>query len=247
MPNSDFEDRLSRIKAGAGHNAAPSSAAEGTKNGRLSRFIGACFAIGAGGQLIRVANVNYDSIRDQYGVAAAAGLGLAGIAIMIFGVVLMIGAVRPARSASVQQSAPAYPISGPGPATRTSAGARLFFSLSGLVMGGLACFFVYVGAAGRQLGVSGQVEAKAANTMALGGVVIAIVLVALALLIGFIGLFVRGLPMRRVPIFFLLGAMALYTSFQTLRIHPSNWPTFMAEVTRQLNDRTVDQAPGSAP
>lgn len=236
MSNSDFEDRLSRIKAGAGQSVAPASGG-GKKGIRYGRFFLACLAFAIGLQLIKVANTNYELIRDQYGVPAAAGLGLGSIAIVILGVVLMIGAFRSPRSASAYQSTGAYPNSGTGPKVQTSAGARLFFSLFGMALGGLACFFMYVGNAGRQLGVTGRVDTETANAMATGSAVAAFLLVVVALLIGFIGLFVRGLPMRRVPVFFLLGAMVLYTSFQTLRIHPANWPTFMAEFTRSFKDQ----------
>lgn len=237
MPNSDFEGRLSRIKAGARQSAVPSSSAEGIKSGRRRRFIVACFTIGAGGQLIRVANINYDSLRDQYGVLAAAGLGLVSIAIMIFGVFLMIGAVRPARSASAYPSTPAYPTSVARPQVQASAGARLFFSLFGLALGGLACLFMYVGNASRQLGVTGQVDPETANAMATGSAIAAFLLVALGFFIGFIGIFVRRLPMRRVPVFLVLGTMLVFTSFQMLSIHPANWPTFMAEFSRSFTNQ----------
>ena len=188
--------------------------------------------------MIKVATTNYDAVRDQYGVGAALGLGLGSIAIMILGVVLMVRAIRSARGISTTVPSAAYAAREASPRIQTSAGARLFFSLFGLALGGLAAFFMYIGNAGRQLGVTGQVDIATANAMATGSAVAAILLVGLGLFIGFIGLFVRGFPMRRVPVFLVLGAMLLYTSFQTLRIHPSDWPVFMAEFTRSFQNKT---------
>ncbi len=234
MSNSDFEDRLSRIKsAGGQHSTVPSGGPE--KTSFLRGIILGAVAVTAGAQLIKVANTNYDSIRDQYGIPAAAGLGLGSIALMVLGVVLFIRAVLPSRGVANGQSSFSHASRAQ---VQTSAGARLFFSLFGLSLGGLACLFMYVGNAGRQLGVTGQVDAETARAMATGSAVAAILLVALGFLIGFVGLFVRRLPLRRVPVFLILGAMALYTTFQTLRIHPTNWPTFMAEFTKSFTNQT---------
>lgn len=235
MSNSDFEDRLSRIKAAGGQSAVP---APGTITGRraqmnLGRTFIACLALSTGLYLIRVANQNYDSIKDEHGIPAALGMGIGSFALVILSIILMFRAVRPV----VAAASGSHTTSAPQPRVETSAAARAFFSLFGLAMGALACFLLYVSNAGRQLGVTGQVDAETANGMATGSAIAAILLLGLALLLGFIGLFVRGLPMRRVPVFFLLGGMLLYTSFQTLRIHPANWPEFMSEFTRSFTNQ----------
>ncbi len=242
MSNENFHERLERIKAGSGQRSAPAPAL-GTITGRRAQmnlrgtFI-ACFLLSIGLYLIRVANRNYDSIRDEYGIPAALGMGIGSFALVIYSIILMFRAVRPVGAAASTGATWSYPTSAPQPGVKTSAGARAFFSLFGLGLGALACFFLYVGNAGRQLGVTGQVDAETAKGMATGSVIAAIFLVVLALLMGFIGLFVRRLPMKRVVVFFVLGAMLLYTSFQTLRIHPSNWPAFMAEFTRSFTNQT---------
>ena len=200
----------------------------------------ACLSCVAGIQMTRVANNDYLLIRDQYGGGAAAALGLGGIALIALGIAMVIRAMFPKRSTPTEEMPLSYTSSRTRPQVKTSAAARAFFSLLGLAMGAGACFFLYMGSVAAHLGDIGEVEKKAADAGALGSAVIAFLLMALALLIGFLGLFFRGPPLRRVPIFFLLGGMLLYTSFQTLRIHPLNWPTFMAEVTRQLNNQTVE-------
>jgi hypothetical protein len=343
MSNSDFEDRLSRIKANGGQQSSTVSSASGEKSGHVTRLIVAVVMVNAGALLIKVVNANYDFIRDQYGVPIAAGLGFGSIAIIIFGVVLTIraiGGVRkahserssyapavyspqasataaspiqmqptrsrfrwryrfglvilgglgcavgiqmariamddyvvirdeygggaaaglglggiaivslgvalfiraifPGNTAPAEQGAPVYTVAMTRPPVQTSGGARAIFSLLGLAMGGIACFFLYFGNVVAHLRAIGEVDARMANAVQMGSAVIAFALVALALLIGFLGIFFRGLPLRRVPVFFLLGSMLLYVSFQTLRIHPLNWPSFMAEVTRQLNSRSAE-------
>jgi hypothetical protein len=191
-------------------------------------------------QMARIAMDDYVVIRDEYGGGAAAGLGLGGIAIVSLGVALFIRAIFPGNTAPAEQGAPVYTVAMTRPPVQTSGGARAIFSLLGLAMGGIACFFLYFGNVVAHLRAIGEVDARTANAVQMGSAVIAFALVALALLIGFLGIFFRGLPLRRVPVFFLLGSMLLYVSFQTLRIHPLNWPSFMAEVTRQLNSRSVE-------
>lgn len=223
MPNADFEERLNRIQAGAGDEAAPPAARPQTPNIRPGRFAIACLIFMAGWQMIKLANSQYDAIRDLYGSPAAAGLGLGSFALVILGVVMMFGALRAAPSMTK--------------AVQSSLAARLVLATLGLGLGGLAAFFIYVGTAGRQLGVTGQVSVETAKGMATGSTIAAVLLVALALMIGFVGLFVRGLPMRRVPVFALLGALLLFTGFQTFRIHPSDWPVFMAEFTAAFTNQ----------
>ena len=103
-------------------------------------------------------------------------------------------------------------------------------------MGALASLFMFVGNAAFRLSVAGQISVETSHAMATGCSIAAGLLAALALLIGFIGLFVRGLQMKRVPVFYLLEAILLFASFQTLRIHPANWPTFMAEFTKSFKN-----------
>ena len=198
----------------------------------------------AGGLMIKITNTNYEWVRDQYGIPAAAGLGLGGFALLIFGVVLLISAALPTRSTSpAPSSSLSYPITAARTPAQISVGARVIFSLLGLILGAVACFYMYIASASALLDIARQIDTETAKKMAIGSALMAFILAFVALLIGFIGLFVRRLPMLRVPVFFLLGAMVLYTSFQTLRIHPVNWPTFMAEFTKSFKNRRRCQRP----
>jgi hypothetical protein len=224
MSNSDFQDRLARISAKA---PAPAPTTRVQRLGYGNLVIGAV-AMSVGVHMLRSANGSYDAIRDQYGIPAALGLALGGVVVLIFGMVYLFKAVRRGDAAPAAHALRA-PI-------RTSAGARAFFSLLGLGLGAVACLYMFLGNAGRQLGVTGQVDQATANEIAMGSTLMAFLLVGLALMIGFIGLFVRRLPLLRVPVFFLLGGMLLYVGFQTFRIHPSDWPVFMASFTSAFTD-----------
>lgn len=241
MSNSDFEDRINRIRANGGNRAQqPTRAAKEPISPLKGIILGAVMTT-AGGQLARVANTHYETLRDDYGMTTPLGLGLFSLALLFMGLLYLKRGLFPARSAAASQADATKPVA------QTSAGARLFFALFGLVLGIVACFSMYLSNLSREVGSTGEVDAKIANTAALGSVVIALGLVALALLIGFIGLFVRRLPLRRVPVFCLLGGIALYTGFQNFGIHPTNWPLFKAEIIRSLNAQTLPQGGGAEP
>ncbi len=233
MSHSDFEDRLSRIKANGGNRRQQPPRAPEKQISPLKGIVLGAVMTTAGGQLALVANTQYETLRDDYGMTTALGLGLFSLALLLMGLLYLKRGLFPARSVAAHQDDATKPVA------QTSAGARLFFSLFGLVLGVVACFCMYLANLTREIGAAGEVDAKIADAAALGFVVITFGLVALALLIGLIGLFVRRLPLRRVPVFCLLGGMVLYASFQTFGIHPTNWPLFKAEAIRALNAQTL--------
>lgn len=226
--------------ARAGQQASAPSSGHGKGGMRYGRLILGALAMSAGGQMIKVTNANYESIRDQYGIPAAAGLGLGSFALLIFGIVLLIGAFLPARSRSSAHSSLSYPTSGTRPQVQTSPGARLFFSLLGLGLGALACFILFVGSALTAPQFAAQFDTETPLLVFQISFIIAALLTILAILISFVGLFVSRLPLQRVLVFFFLGAMLLFTGFNALRIHPANWPLFLAELTNLLKNLTVE-------
>jgi hypothetical protein len=241
MSNSDFEDRINRIRANSGNREQRPSRAAKKQMSPLKGIILGAIMTTAGGQLAKVANTNYETLRDDYGITTALGLGLFSLALLFMGLLYLKRGLFPARSAATYQSDATRPVA------QTSAGARLFFSLFGLVLGVVACFSMYLSNLTREVGATGEVDTRIADVAAMGFVVITFGLVALALLIGLIGLFVRRLPLRRVPVFCLLGGIVLYVSFQNFGIHPTNWPLFKAEVIRSLNAQTLPQAGTAEP
>jgi len=238
MSNSDFNDRLDRIKSGKPKGPLQPSGGEGKRAHRPGRFAVACGVFAVGLQAIKAANTQYEAIRDQYGIPAAAGVGLGSIGLVILGIVLMFVAFGPARGAT-PMPAPTLTVA-PRQKVQVSTGARAFFSLLGLGLGALACFFMFVGNAAFQLSVVGQISVETSRAMATGCSVAAGLLALVALVIGFVGLFVPGLPMKRVPLLYPLGAVLLFASFYTFRIHPVDWPVFMVEFTRSFTNQIAE-------
>ena len=176
------------------------------------------FVTALGFQSVKFVNENYDLIKADKGLGLAIGLGIAALGAVIIGILMMFRGVRPKRAASGQpQSA------GPGATARRPSGlTRVIFSLLGFTLGAIACFYMFVSSAAR------LTETDKAQTIAIGSILIALVLTAVSLLIGLVGLFVSRYPLRRVPVFFLLGGMLVFSGFRAFRIHPIDWPQFMA-------------------
>jgi hypothetical protein len=228
VSDSDFEERLSRIRANAGQSHSSPASGEVKRTGFLKGIILAAVTVTAGSQLIKATNANYDMIRDQYGILAAMGLALASIALVVLGVVLFIRAIWPARETSAYTSSARYQAGEARPQVQTSAGARLFFSVFGLGLGALAAFIMFVGNAPSAPQFADLYDKETANIAFGVSFMIACALMFLATLVSFVGFFVRRLPLLRVLVFFILGAMLLFTGFNALHIHPANWPSFMA-------------------
>lgn len=230
MRKPKLEDRKGQATRGAGSESGKPDAGARAPDIRPGRFALACLIFLTGWQMIKLANSHYVEISDQYGIAAAAALGLGSFFLAILGVVMMFGSLRAAPSAGLPERR----------VLQASLGARLFCATLGLSSGVLAVFFLYLAVAGRQLGVHGHVTAAAANGMAASSGIVALSITALAAILGLVGLFLRGFPLRRVPVFFLLGAMLLFTGFQTFRIHPTDWPVVMAKFSAAFSNTGAD-------
>jgi hypothetical protein len=221
MSNADFHSRLQRIGADAAI-AQPTmqSAPTGSGPAKTKMKVG-LFALGSlvgviGMQAIKYANTNYDAIKAASGAGSAAGLGLGAIATLLVGLFIMLRAVR-----SKSDDALASPeVSEP---KRAASGlARFVSALLGLGLGTIACLFMFMVAAAR------QIDTEAAQHFSAGGFLIAIILAALALLIGIIGIFLRGYALGRVPIYFVSATILTYAAVGALQIDFLGHPSFTA-------------------
>ena len=173
-----------------------------------------------GNHVVKFANVNYESIREDVGVNAAAGLGFAGAVIILFGVFMMFREIfkwwaAPARAVAPQQSAKvAQPVRG------SSNRAKLICTLLGFAFGAIAMLYMFLGAAAR------FVETEKAELFSSGGVLIAALLVIVSSLIGIVGLFLRGYALGRVPVYFLIGAGLTFAAVRLFRINMLEWQQF---------------------
>lgn len=224
MPNSDFQDRLDRIRANSQQRASSQIAGRSGRTGarsiNLRSAAAGIFIISVGFQLVKFVNAHYESIKESNGLGLAIGSGVAALGVVVLGLVVMYRSVGPKLSASCHD-APS-PRSTDAEARRPSKLSRAVFSLFGTALGATASLYMYMGAAAK------TVETETASTFANGALVIAVALALLSLLIGVVGLFVTRYPMLRVPVFFLLGGMLVFSGFRAFRIHPVDWPQFMA-------------------
>jgi hypothetical protein len=307
VSNEDFQERLRRIAAnapsGAGGIADPAQPGKPPQR----RLIIGVVLVNVGGFLIQAANLNYDSLRDSSGLAAAIGLGLFAVATLILGLVLSLSGLRqvkaharrspPSPSSSVTAPAPiAGPATGRGPnlvlmffavclillgsglvrftnenyeRLRADGGTQLTFAfgiaavatillgivwfwrslqkrpatvpqrsepvppsgatrrgplLFGLAVGVATCFLMFMTSAARLLNPATDNVVSALTLLS------AIALTLLVLLVGIIGLFRRGSTLRRVPLYYLAGAILTYAAFRLFYIDLRTWPWFVSLV-----------------
>lgn len=217
MSTEDFQERLRRISTGApqyqavaegpGRAGAPQQARPGFVGAGIG---GAMMALGL--KLIRDTNQNYEAIRDGSGLGTAAGLGVLGMALALIGIVVIL------RSAYRLVNPPAAPVE-VAPRRTPSTGARVFFSLLGAVMGAVAGFYLFLAGAGHLVGT------ETGERVATGSVGLAMMLAAVALLVGFLGLFLRGRGLGRVLAYFFIGGAVVWTVFRLFRINLLEWQT----------------------
>ena len=228
MSNAEFQARLQRIGANSGQQSMVQGVIEANQPHSRKPHYG-LLAAGAllmslGIQAVKFANRNYEAIRESSGVAAAAGLGLAAIALLLIAGLLMMRAITKRRSASAGADGYAYAASDARTAPQPSTGARVFSSLMGFAFGAIASFYMFVAGAAR------FVDTETAQTVAKGGGAIALLLLAASLLLGLLGLFLRGSALRRVPIYFFCGGALTFAAFRLLRVNLLDWPQFVAQL-----------------
>ena len=218
MSNNDFQERLERIRANAPHRTSVANGRAVRQGPNYGRVLVGGFLMAVGVQALKLTNRNYEAIRDSGGIGLAAVGGLVGAAVLVLGLVVMARAF-PRGCARASAPSPSDTVQ---PLQQTSRLARVLFSLLGFLLGTVASFYMFVSSAAHIAGT------ERSQTVANGALLIALGLALLALLIGFAGLFVSRYPLRRVPVFFVLGGMLLMAAFRAFRIHPVDWPQFMA-------------------
>jgi hypothetical protein len=193
---------------------APLVASAKGRGPNLVLMIFAVFVILLGGGLIRFTNENYERLRADGGTELTLAFGMAAFATILFGVVLFWQSLRKRPAAVTHQSEP-IPASGK---------ARLGPLLFGLALGAAACFSMFMTSAARLLNPATD------NVVSAFAFLAAVSLTLLALLIGIAGLFRRGSTLRRVPLYYLAGAILTYAAFRLFYIDLRNWPWFASLV-----------------
>lgn len=191
---------------------APLVTSETGRGPNIVLMIFAVFVILLGGGLIRFANENYEKLRADGGVGLSLGVGLGAIAIFILGTVLFW---RSLRKRPAQELYVAEPLA---PTGKSRLGPVLF----GLTLGVTAFFSLFMAAAAR------LVNPATDNLVSGLALLAALALTLLALLIGIFGLFRRGSALRRVPLYYVAGAILTYAVFRLFSIDLRNSSWFMA-------------------
>lgn len=217
MSNEDFQERLQRLAQNSSHRPMSDHAGpvpEPTRGPNLVLMVVAVFVILLGSGLIRFANENYESLRADGGVGLSLSVGLGAFATLIFGVALFWRSVR-RKPAQVP-----YRSEQPSASGKARLGPLLF----GLALGVAACFSMFTAAAARLINPATD------NFVSGLALLAALALTGLAVLIGIVGLFRRGSALRRVPLYYLAGAIFMFAAFRLLYIDLRNWPWFTSLV-----------------
>ena len=190
------------------------AASTGTRGPNLVLLVVAVLIIFFGAGLVRFANENYETLRADGGVGLAIGVGLASIATVIVGVVLFWRSIRTRREPPPQMARP----------YQASATARSWSSLFGFALGIVACVAMFMAAAAR------LVNPDTNNVFSGLALLTALAFTLLTVLIGIVGLFMRGRSLHRVPLYFVAGAILTFGVFRVFYIDLTKWPGFVALV-----------------
>ncbi|WP_170408967.1 hypothetical protein [Ruegeria arenilitoris] len=219
MSNTSFQDRIQRINANNPQATSDLSQkvtkAPSLRPNHWKVLVGILF-LSAGQQAVKQANESYEVIKQSYGIGAAAGLGVAGVFALVAGCILMYRGIL---AGNKQRNKAISGASETGGRRKriTSNRARTICSIVGFSLGAIATFYLITGK------IAHSMDTESAREYALGASVIMIGLPMLSLLIGFIGLFVRGFALGRVPVFCVLGAFITICAIILSGANPYEW------------------------
>ncbi len=171
-------------------------------------------------QILKLANENYAAIRESHGIATAAVIGIAGMAIGLTGIVIIVRACFKVFAAPALVSE--YPAVTTYPARRPSKAAEVIFSLLGIALGVISCLYLAIAAAAQ------LIETEQARAVSGGGVLIAFFLAFVSPLFGLAGLLARGRGLWRVPVYFIFSWILTLATYRILRVNLLEWEPFTA-------------------
>lgn len=218
MPNSDFQDRIDRIKANKGVAAPMQGQTPDGPSNREQPFVGTiilgCVLVSLGTTTIRKTNEHYETIRDGYGLGVAIALAIVGVGLLLFGIRSIWKWAK--RRTAPQSSAPIAPR-----LVETSSRAKATASLVGLAVGTIAALVMFLAAA-YNFAETGASPARARLlTFA------ALALAALSVMIGATGFVVRNRALLRIPAGFFIGGLFTYAIVMALRVNTHAWLEYM--------------------
>ncbi len=217
MANANFHDRVQRIQANAEVQASmrPKASRKAGGGGRIISLATSAVLTVTGGQAIKYANDNYETLRDSGEMGMVLGFAVGGLILTVIGISMFFRSIssptgrRAAKVAEKRKPADA---------------ARLLFSLIGLVTGGVSCLCMLMADAAVEYGT------ETASQFADDSVLIATSLLIVALLFGLVSLLRRGRGLGYVPVYFILGAALAYGAVVGFGVNFQDWNAFVTRV-----------------
>jgi hypothetical protein len=213
MSNANFQERIQRINANPGHSqpvlfgGPQSTAAQAPQKPNLIVVCIGAFLMSLGLFIIKDLNENYEILRESPGLGYVMASALCSVTFILTGCIFLLRAFskkRATRNSTASQSTG----HGEHPARNASIKARIRSSVLGLVFGISSCISLFLA------GKATKIPTEAAQQIYEGALAASIFLLVLSVLVGFVGLFLRRSALARVPVCFLIGALATFLTIQ---------------------------------
>ena len=169
---------------------------------------------------VRYANENYEALRDESGIGVVVGFGLGGMLVAFVGIILMMRGIR----GNVPETAAQGPADVVPPKRQASRKAQAISSVLGFTLGMAALFTMAMSA------TASRMETEPAQNFMIGASVLVLLVTLLVLLVGIVGLFLRGYSLGRVPVYYVFGVVLTFAVVRIMRVDMLDWPQLAASL-----------------
>ena len=173
---------------------------------------------------VRYANENYEALRDESGIGVVVGFGLGGMLVAFVGIILMMRGIRGNVPETAVQTAPQGPADVVPPKRQASRKAQAISSVLGFTLGMAALFTMAMSA------TASRMETEPAQNFMIGASVLVLLVTLLVLLVGIVGLFLRGYSLGRVPVYYVFGVVLTFAVVRIMRVDMLDWPQLAASL-----------------
>ncbi len=210
MSNANFHDRIQRINAKSqqpratlygGSQTAPTQV---KKKPNLAVVFAGSLLMCMGLYIIKDLNEEYEVLRDSNGLGFITAFALSGVVFLLAGCFILFRAFlskRSSRNGTALQSSE----NGEPQILRASGKAQTLSSVFGLILGVGACVCFLSGVMATRVATETGFEVFQST------LVVSISLLVSSILIGLVGVFLRGYALGRVPVYFAIGALATFS------------------------------------
>ena len=169
---------------------------------------------------VRYANENYEALRDESGIGVVVGFGLGGMLVAFVGIILMMRGIR----GNVPETAAQGPADVVPPKRQASRKAQAISSVLGFTLGMAALFTMAMSA------TASRMETEPAQNFMIGASVLVLLVTLLVLLVGIVGLFLRGYSLGRVPVYYVFGVILTFAVVRIMHVDMLDWPQLAASL-----------------